>query len=261
MPAFEITHQSDNRSCVVRLTGDIDTAVVPELRDDLAGVLDGGCWNLVLDLGEVTYADSSALGLLVWLDHELKPHNGRLVLAGANGDIGRILELSGLIAVAGSIGMSSDVNDALDGFSLPERPSKPEWSRKLDVPADVNVLSRVREQVSQLVAPLGFTESSLFDMKVALGEALANAVRHGTPEASDGQITVTIEAFGDRVVIEVADKGLGFDGTTTEKGDVYAPSGRGIMFMRALMDRVEFEKAPQGGTIVRLVKHRVSGEG
>jgi anti-sigma regulatory factor (Ser/Thr protein kinase) len=37
--------------------------------------------------------------------------------------------------------------------------------------------------------------------------------------------------------------------------DLYAPSGRGIMFMRALMDRVEFETAGGGGTLVRLVKH------
>jgi hypothetical protein len=33
------------------------------------------------------------------------------------------------------------------------------------------------------------------------------------------------------------------------------------MFMRALMDRVEFEPAPGGGTIVRLVKHHRGGVG
>ena len=32
------------------------------------------------------------------------------------------------------------------------------------------------------------------------------------------------------------------------------------MFMRALMDRVAFTPAPDGGTIVTLVKHRLPAE-
>ena len=48
---------------------------------------------------------------------------------------------------------------------------------------------------------------------------------------------------------------------TRASDDLYAPSGRGIMFMRALMDRVDFEPAPGGGTLVRLTKHHRGGIG
>jgi len=259
MTPFEIGLENGPHACVVKLQGDVDIAVVPELRTALGSALDAGCSNVVLDLASVAYADSSALGLLVWLDHRLRPANGRLVLAGANRDVGRILELSGLVNVAASIAMSANVEAALEGLDLPELAVEPLWSKELSVEPDVNSFSEVREEASRIVEPLGFPESAVFDIKVALGEALANAVRHGTPVNGDRRVGVTVTAYDDRVVIEVSDRGVGFDGTHIGSSDVYAPSGRGIMFMRALMDRVEFVPREGGGTTVRLVKHR-SGE-
>lgn len=256
MPPFEITHEIGPRACVVHLAGDVDMAVVPELRSSLDATLDSGCSNVVLDLTDVVYADSSALGLLVWLDHRLRPSGGRLVLAGATRDVSRILELSGLVAVAASIAMSSSIESALAGLDMKDVATEPLWRRTIEMAADVNNLSVVREEVCSLVHPLGFSESSLFDIKVALGEALANAVRHGAPQDETGMVRVEVIAYADRVVLEIMDNGAGFDGTHRGSDDLYAPNGRGIMFMRALMDRVEFDASPLGGTLVRLVKHR-----
>lgn len=254
--SFDITHGLGSKTCVARLSGDLDTAVVPELRDELEAAIESGCSNLVLDLTHVTYADSTALGLLVWLNSRLAAIDGRVVLAGANRDVSRILELSGLVDVAGSIGVSANVEAAVEGLELPTASSELLWQRSLEVGSDINLLAGVREQVSGWIAPLGFPESGLFDVKVALGEALANAVRHGQPAHGKSTVEVSVSAYQDRVSIEVADHGVGFDGTHRSDDDLYAPSGRGIMFMRALMDRVEFEPAAGGGTTVRLVKHR-----
>jgi anti-anti-sigma factor len=258
IPAYEISRAPDARACVARLSGDIDISVVPELRDELDASIDSGCLNLVLDLSHVTYVDSTALGLLVWLDHKVLPRGGRVLLAGANRDVSRILELSGLARLATSIAVSEDVETALAGLEMGHVPAQALWSREICIPADVNRLAGVRDEVAILVAPLGFGESAVFDIKVALGEALANAVRHGSP-AEEGRVCVGVSAFDDRVVLEIADNGEGFDGIHSGSDDLYAPSGRGIMFMRALMDRVEFEPAPGGGTLVRLVKHHRTG--
>ncbi len=255
MPAFEIAEQTTPRTCVIKLSGDIDTAVVPELQAQLGSVLAGGCENVVLDLAEVVYADSSALGLLVWLDHRLGPGGGRLVLSGSNPDVERILELSGLVTFAASIGTSADVSSALAGLQLKEVPLDLLWSQRFEMPADVNELASARLRVCESIEPLGFTESAMFDIKVALGEALANAIRHGSGNA-DEAVLIDVCAYEDRVVLEVSDSGCGFDGMPSKSEDLYAPGGRGIMFMRALMDRVEFETPESGGTCVRLVKHR-----
>lgn len=259
MPRIEVERRAGTPSCVVRLSGDIDMAVVPELRHELDLVMDGGCGHLVLDLSEVVYADSSALGLLVWLDHRLRPDGGRMILVGANEDIARILELSGLTTVASTLAMSPDVETALEGLNLADIPVSELWRTELIMPARVEQLGGMREQVCELVKPLGFTESAVFDIRVALGEALANAVRHGSPAGGEADVVVRVIAYADRVVLEIVDFGAGFDGTPSQSRDVYAPGGRGITFMRALTDRVDFEKPESGGTLVRLVKHRGGG--
>jgi anti-anti-sigma factor len=236
-------------------------AVVPELRHDLDVAIEGGCAHLVLDFAEVLYADSSALGLLVWLDHRLRPGGGRMILAGANDDITRILELSGLVTVASSLAMSPDVSTALNGLNLSDEPSAEQWREELIMRAAVEELGSMREKVCELIRPLGFSESAVFDIRVALGEALANAVRHGSPDGGEAEVVVKVIAYSDRVVMEIIDFGSGFDGTPHKSRDVYAPGGRGVTFMRALTDRVEFEKPESGGTLVRLVKHRPGGNG
>ena len=259
-PAFDISHALEGHACVARLFGDIDTAIVPELRSDLEQSIEAGCVNLVLDLSDVTYADSSALGLLVWLDHKLRPCEGRVMLAGANPDVSRILELSGLAAFSTSIAISEDVGAALAGLDTEVETAEALWSREICIAAEIDKLAGVRDTVSVLVAPLGFSESAIFDIKVALGEALANAVRHGAPETG-GKVCVDVIAYPDRVVLQVADNGAGFDGVHSASDDLYAPSGRGIMFMRALMDGVEFDAADGGGTLVRLTKRHRGGVG
>lgn len=256
MSTFEISHDLGPRACVVRLAGDIDTAVVPELRRGLDAALESGCGNVVLDFTDVVYADSSALGLLVWLNHRLRPAGGRLVLAGANRDVARILEVSGLVMAAGAMSTSVNLSSALEGLELGETATDPLWEIELPVPTNVDTLSATRERACETLLTLGMPESALFDIKVALGEALANAIRHGAPRNGDAHVSVRIIAYDDRVVFEVMDNGPGFDGAARGSDDLYAPSGRGVLFMNALMDRVDFGTPKEGGTLVRLTKHR-----
>lgn len=253
---LEIERHEGHRACVFRVAGDIDIAVVPDLRASLDQVIETGCDNIVLDLAGVTYADSSALGLLVWLDHRLQSRDGKAILAGANHDVARIFELSGLLSVAGCLEEREDVESAVACFDVVGTAATADWSHTLEMPADVQALAGVREQVHDLVGTLDFGESALFDIKVAVGEALANAVRHGSPTDGQAAIHVAVTAYPDRVVLQVTDSGGSFDGDHVCSDDLYAVGGRGVMFMRALMDQVCFSPIEGGGTEVTLVKHR-----
>lgn len=253
---LKIDRLDDRRACIFHLAGDIDIAVVPELRDALDRVIDTGCENIVLDIGSVTYADSSALGLLVWLDHRLQSNEGKAILAGASDDVARIFELSGLLSVAGCLEEREDVDGALACFDVSADASAAEWSESIAMPADVKALAGVREQVHDMVGKLDLSESARFDIKVAVGEALANAIRHGSPNDEETVIRVVVTAYPDRVMLQVTDAGSGFDGDHVCSDDLYAVGGRGVMFMRALMDQVCFSPLEGGGTEVTLVKHR-----
>lgn len=259
MPVSIEKHE-ELRAAVVHLNGDVDLAVVPVVEKAFRELLAAGLCNLVVDLANVSYADSSALGLLVWLDRELDGSDGRVVLVGADRNVARILEMSGLISVAESIKTDDSVEEALGGFEVVANDAEPEWVEEFSILADVGALGEARERVHSLLEPLGYSSSQLFDIKVALGEALANAVRHGSPGEGEPSIRVCVAALADYVSIDVADAGTGFDGQHDAGDDLYACGGRGIMFMRALMDQVRFAPAAGGGTVVTLVKHRPVSE-
>lgn len=252
---LRIDRENDPRVCVAHLEGEIDISVVPSVKASLDATVEGGCENLILDLSCVNYADSSALGLLVWLDHRLTPRGGKLILAGANRDVARVLELSGLVNIAPSIAASPSVLSAMEGLELAERPAQLLWERSLVVPARVGELSESRAKVVDILGLVDLSAAALFDIKVAVGEALANAIRHGSPHPESDEVRVAVAGYDDRVVISVTDAGEGFEEGADVATDLYATSGRGIMFMRALMDRVEFKREDGSGTTVTLVKH------
>jgi anti-anti-sigma factor len=248
-------HVHDARTCVMRIYGEIDMTTVPDVRSAMEGAVSRGCLHVVLDLAQVSYVDSSALGLIVWIDRVLGPKGGRLVLAGADRNVARILEISGLLGAVRGLSAAADADDALAGLVLPGAPVAPVWTRTFEYPAAPASLSAGRAEVCESLTALGLSEAATFDVRVAVGEALSNAIRHGSPGGEGDEVRVSVSAYDDRVVLEVRDRGGGFDGEATSGGDPYAPSGRGVMFMRALMDHVDFVRIPGGGTAVTLVKH------
>jgi len=248
-------HESDARVCVVRVSGEIDSSTAPELETELESAVHRGCVNVVVDLANVTYADSSALSVIVLMNRLLEPKGGRLVLAGATRNITRILEISGLVGAAPTVSAAPDADDALAGLMLAEPPEEPLWTRSVELPANSASLARMRSEVCEMLSPLAIPEATQFDIRVAVGEALSNAIRHVSPLGEHDAVGITVSAYPDRVVLEVLDRVVGFDGESFSNGDPYASSGRGLMFMRALMDHVTFEPLSAGGTAVTLVKH------
>ncbi len=94
-----------------------------------------------------------------------------------------------------------------------------------------------------------------FKVKLALEEALSNAMRHGNASLPEALVLVRVMIDAAGVSIEVRDEGPGFDFTQVPDPNsatgMRKPSGRGIYLMRKLMDRVEFFDAGRG---VRMTK-------
>jgi len=93
----------------------------------------------------------------------------------------------------------------------------------------------------------------------ALREGLANAMRHGNRLVEERRVRLEIEISDTVLRLRIADEGEGFDPDAvpdpTAPENLLRPSGRGIFFMKQLMDRVEFSSAPGGGTLVTLECH------
>jgi anti-sigma regulatory factor (Ser/Thr protein kinase) len=113
-------------------------------------------------------------------------------------------------------------------------------------------LRRARRAVKRFAQRHGF-EVEAEDMALATQEALKNIVQYACPV--DDLMHVTLTDAGDRMVIEVLDKGTGFDPREIESStpSPMALHGRGIHIMRGLMDKVVVQSG-RGGTVVHMEK-------
>jgi stage II sporulation protein AA (anti-sigma F factor antagonist) len=252
---LELERDEVSGALVLRLDGELDVARAPSIRSALEPAIRQRCRNLILDLTDVTYADSSALGLLVWLADRLGRLRGKIILVGANRDVSRVIELSGLLTLSPAFSASPTVAAALEGLELTEVQESPEWHEAFSVDASVDNLAEARERVVGIIAELGLPRAALYDIKVGVGEALANAVLHGSPHGEQDSIVVDVAAYADRVTVAVTDSGEDPDSSFEGASGDYAPTGRGMIVMRAFLDRVDVSRSAEGRTTVTLAKH------
>ncbi len=95
-----------------------------------------------------------------------------------------------------------------------------------------------------------------FNLRTALAEALANAIRYGNRQDRTKLVRVEIECGRDAVRIEVADDGAGFDPNEvpdpTTPENVAREDGRGLFVLRHLVDRIEFNE--QGNSVCLVLR-------
>lgn len=98
VPSFGTTVDRDGTEATVVAYGEIDLASSPDLRGELQGLLDDGVRRIVLDLGAVTFVDSSGLGVLVGVLKRINEggDDGSLEIRGLNGPVRRVFEITGL---------------------------------------------------------------------------------------------------------------------------------------------------------------------
>lgn len=84
---------------VVSLIGEIDLHTCPELRTALQGIMDRGHYRVVLDLAQVPYLDSAALGVLVDAVRRARENGGAIYLARVAPFVQRAFEITRLIKI------------------------------------------------------------------------------------------------------------------------------------------------------------------
>jgi serine/threonine-protein kinase RsbW len=103
-----------------------------------------------------------------------------------------------------------------------------------------------------------FPQEVLGDLKLALTEACTNSVRHAYGNG-DGTVEILYELHADHLVVEVCDRGEGFDPpdgvVRTLDAEELAEGGLGIAIIEALADEFEISERLDGGSHLRFVKH------
>jgi anti-sigma regulatory factor (Ser/Thr protein kinase) len=113
----------------------------------------------------------------------------------------------------------------------------------------------VRQGVADFARAHGVADEDLTHILTALGEALANAIEHG---GAAEPIDVQVRVGGDRIVVTVADSGIGFPSELISPPDLpepHAERGRGLPIMRRCTDIFTIRSVPGRGTSVVLGRY------
>jgi serine/threonine-protein kinase RsbW len=124
----------------------------------------------------------------------------------------------------------------------------------LMLPADVDAISPVVGKIMKIVTEMGCAAGREFEIELALREALANAIEHGSGNDPSKQVQCSVACDKERgMLIVVRDPGPGFDPASIPSPvigqNLFSTGGRGIYLINQLMDEVRFEK---GGTEIHM---------
>jgi len=124
----------------------------------------------------------------------------------------------------------------------------------------IRALPEMQGLINQLLdemQPMGFSEKDRFGVRLALEEALVNAVKHGNRQDSTKAVHVRYQVTAQHFLIEIQDEGQGFDPEAVpdplNPENLERPGGRGVFLMRHYMSWVQYNET---GTCVTLCKVR-----
>src|SRR5215218_4745683 len=125
---------------------------------------------------------------------------------------------------------------------------------RLTIPAKAEYITLVRLALSGLSKLRPLSEEALGDLKLAVTEACTNSVRHGYQDG-EGTVELLYELRPDRLVVEVADDGPGFDASGDRPWERLGEGGLGIAIIKAVSDEFEAGERDEGhGSKLRFVK-------
>ncbi len=140
--------------------------------------------------------------------------------------------------------------------------SRPAMAQPLErgtirIPSRVTEVEGVWRRITASALARGYDPEATFAIRLALDEAVTNAVKHGNGGDPSKSVVIDYILTPRRLEVTVCDEGSGFDpdGLPDPTSDEHLnqPHGRGVMLMRVYMSEVRYN---QRGNCVTLVRER-----
>ena len=118
--------------------------------------------------------------------------------------------------------------------------------------------AEIQRQIIEAAVKNGFAESSLFGLRIALTEAIVNAIKHGNKLDPKKQVKIRASISPKLAEIEVEDEGPGFDRSRVpdplSEENLEKTTGRGILLIENYMTKVSWDR---GGRRLKMIKKNV----
>ena len=123
-------------------------------------------------------------------------------------------------------------------------PSADDFS--VSIASETSLGREVQDRIISVLENRAYTDRDVFGVRLALEEALVNAIKHGNGMDPTKQVQIDCRFDDDGVRIVIEDEGPGFDVTSvpdpTAEENLDKPGGRGIMLMRSFMSHIEYNE-------------------
>ncbi len=135
--------------------------------------------------------------------------------------------------------------------------SKPPGAFAIRVPTTLDVIEEAVDLVARHCLARGLTPRQVrFHLRVALSEALTNAIVYGNAMDPAKEVDVRVEVRESAFAIHVSDEGGGFDPSNipdpTDPDRIERVDGRGLFLIRQLADEVHFNE--RGNAICMIMR-------
>jgi len=126
----------------------------------------------------------------------------------------------------------------------------------LEFSSRVENVAFARVTVAAFISQVDFTITDLEEIKVAVSEAVSNAIIHGYENNPDRMVRLEMSIAGEYMEIEIIDSGKGIEDIEKAMEPAYSTDpermGLGFAFMRSFMDKLEVHSTPGRGTRVKM---------
>jgi anti-sigma B factor antagonist len=95
-PNFTVTSESPNGVVVVNVSGELDQATAPQLREAFDAAVENDEAAVLVDLAGCEFIDSTGLSLLVEVERRLAEEKRGFGVCCARSEVARLLELTGI---------------------------------------------------------------------------------------------------------------------------------------------------------------------
>jgi serine/threonine-protein kinase RsbW len=218
----------------VRASGELDHDGCSVFESILNSAMEKDHHRVDLALKDVTFVDSSGLSVLISAALRGQKAGRRLNIISMSAHLDHMLTLSGFEHL----------------FRIPAvgQPPAPAAAPGLiaepclfAVRREKGACRAARDQVYAFARSLGFDQLALDDIRLAVGEAVSNAVRHGA--ACGENIEVLCDQHAGKLVVKLRYHSAKFDpqAVPTPTYTTAAEGGMGIYFMKLVMDEVRYE--------------------
>lgn len=133
--------------------------------------------------------------------------------------------------------------------------------RDFTLPSDLGGVHGVQAEIEDALQANRFGDSDVFAIKLAVEEALVNAIKHGNQMEPDKTVRVAYTVTDEQFSIRIEDEGAGFSPAEvpdpTAEENIERPCGRGLLIIRNFMTSVDYVGR---GNIVVMYKRRDAEE-